>query len=149
MKRILILIIVLITANQLYARLGETEEQIEARYGKPFKVSKVSNDLTEKIFKSKGFWVMVSFTKGISHGEYYRKLDKTELAFNEIAIFLKANSNGQEWIVISETISQKEWSNKAKDTIATWGKFSNDLSIIDKTQLEAFDQAKKLELNNF
>jgi hypothetical protein len=75
-----------------FARIGETEAQIESRYGKSFATVRLS-----KIYFYGEFFVVVSFANGKSGREIYVKRDSTALNETEIRSLLNANSNGTKW----------------------------------------------------
>jgi hypothetical protein len=88
----------LLIATSAFARIGETEQQIEARYGKPIKlIGGVPPGLEGiKRYQSAGLDIYVNFISGLSEEEYYSKqYGKIERA--EVDAILQANSQGKEW----------------------------------------------------
>src|SRR5437667_9289666 len=90
MERFLIFIsTVILCATGAQARVGETEKQIEARYGKP--VGRWADFLGEKkLYHARDYEVMVSYWNGRSGREDFSKRDNSEISKNEIDVFLRA-----------------------------------------------------------
>jgi hypothetical protein len=80
------------------ARIGETEVQVENRYGKS--ISKLIDDgaLKSRGYSSGGFLIVVEFEKGVSQMEIFAKPDRSELSETEITILLEANKDGFNWL---------------------------------------------------
>jgi len=71
-----ILLCLLLLAVPAYARLGETSEQIEARYGKPIKATKPEGPATDaEVYEKNGFQITVGYHEGKSYYEEFRKPD--------------------------------------------------------------------------
>lgn len=83
----------------LQARLGETEQQTEQRYGAA--VEKLGEDSVRektRAYTTGGMSVIVSYLNGVSQSEMFIKEDrKSDLSDNEIQVLLKANSLGRVW----------------------------------------------------
>ena len=74
-----ILLYFLLLAIPAYARLGETSEQIEARYGKPIKATKPESPATDaEVYEKNGFQIMVGYYEGKSYYEQFRKPEAKE-----------------------------------------------------------------------
>jgi hypothetical protein len=102
MKRILILVAALVIAlsNQVFARLGNTEDQVSALFGKPVDPGKPdSNGVTTNMYKNPTgeYIAVVQFLKGRSVAEAYSRVDRRKLSEKELSIFLEGNSAGKEW----------------------------------------------------
>jgi hypothetical protein len=101
-KLLIVLIVVLLAfASQVEARLGETMEQCEKRYGKPTSSEEFGgiqglafkkNDFTIRVFIINGKCGMISYEK---EGELINK----PLSKEEIEKFLSSNSQDFEWEV--------------------------------------------------
>ena len=78
------------------ARLGETTEQVETRYGKPLKTFTVKEGMSS-IYETNGFKIVVQFRNKKSSAEKYSHKDR-KLYWNEIDAFLQAHSDGKKWI---------------------------------------------------
>lgn len=80
------------------ARIGETEVEVEARYGKPIFTlpSKVDASLT-KCYLSGGFSIAVTYVDGRSAREMLAKANKSAISDKEIQRLLEANAGGAYW----------------------------------------------------
>jgi hypothetical protein len=81
-----------------FARIGETEQQIEKRYGKSTLTVSTGNEPLQKVYQSSGLNITVTYLDGVSQREIFTKQDGSELSKNEIAILLEANTAGSKWI---------------------------------------------------
>ena len=71
-----ILLCFLLLAVPAYARLGETSEQIQARYGKPARAKKPESPATDaEVYEKNGFQITVGYYEGKSYYEEFRKFD--------------------------------------------------------------------------
>jgi hypothetical protein len=97
MKPALLLCLLLLTVPA-YARLGETTQQIEARYGKPIKATKPESPATDaEVYEKNGFEITVGYYEGKSYYEEFRKPETKEprhlqqITTTELNCLLKAN----------------------------------------------------------
>jgi len=93
--------IVLGLSGNLFARLGQTEEQVNALLGKPIDAGKPDKDgVTTNMYKNPSgeYNALVQFVKGHSIAEAYSRVDGGKLSEKEMSIFLQGNSGGKEWI---------------------------------------------------
>jgi hypothetical protein len=101
MKPILILAAVVIAlGGEAFARLGQTEDQVNALFGKPVDPGKPDRDgITTNMYKNPTgeYLAVVQFLKGRSAAEAYSRVDKRKLSEKELSIFLQGNSAGKEW----------------------------------------------------
>jgi hypothetical protein len=102
MKHVLILAAALVIAlsSQAFARLGQTEDQVNALFGKPVDPSKPDSDgITTNMYKNPTgeYLAVVQFLKGHSVAEAYSRVDRRKLSKRELSIFLEGNSAGKEW----------------------------------------------------
>jgi hypothetical protein len=102
MKHIVILAAALVIAlsDQAFARLGQTEDQVNALFGKPIDPGKPDSDgITTNMYKNPTgeYLAVVQFLKGRSVTEAYSRVDKHKLSEKELSIFLQGNSAGKEW----------------------------------------------------
>jgi hypothetical protein len=102
MKRSLILVAILAAglSHQAFARLGQTEDQVNALFGKPIDPGKPDSDgITTNMYKNPTgeYLAVVQFLKGHSIAESYARVDKRKLSEKELSIFLQGNSAGKEW----------------------------------------------------
>jgi hypothetical protein len=102
MKHVLILAaaIVIGLSGQAFARLGQTEDQVNALFGKPVDPGKPGSDgVTTNMYKNPtgDYLAVVQFLKGHSVAEAYSRVDRHKLSEKEVSIFLQGNSAGKEW----------------------------------------------------
>ena len=102
MKHIVILAAALVFAlsDQAFARLGQTEDQVNALFGKPVDPGKPDSDgITTNMYKNPTgeYLAVVQFLKGRSVTEAYSRADKHRLSEKELSIFLQGNSASKEW----------------------------------------------------
>jgi hypothetical protein len=101
MKPILILAAVVIAlGGEAFARLGQTEDQVNALFGKPVDPGKPDRDgITTNMYKNptSEYIAVVQFLNGHSVAEAYSRVDRHKLSEKELSIFLQGNSAGKEW----------------------------------------------------
>jgi hypothetical protein len=102
MKSILILAAatVIATGGPAFARIGQTEEQVSALFGKPIDAGTPDKEgVTTNMYKNPSgeYHALVQFLKGHSIAEAYSRVDGHELSEKEMEIFLQGNSGGKEW----------------------------------------------------
>src|SRR5947199_10179599 len=101
MKRILILAAALVIAlsYHAFARLGQTEDQVNALFGKPVDPGKPdSAGITTNMYKNPtGEYIpVVQFLIGHSITESYARVDPRNLSAKQVLLFRQANSAGDE-----------------------------------------------------
>src|SRR4051794_7851552 len=89
-------------AAPAFARLGETREQCDQRYGTPVGTQKNG----EVVYAKNVFLIQLTFTTDICTGIFYAKRDLVNLSAAELQELLAANSsNGRRvWQVFSEGV---------------------------------------------
>lgn len=98
MKTILSLLLILSVSSSAFARIGESEQQVEARYGKPIAPRVPGEDLGEtKAYVCAGFLIAVTFVDGVSQREMYAKNDKSAITGAEVEVLLEANRGNLQW----------------------------------------------------
>ena len=102
MKHVLILAAAIVVAlsGQAFARIGNTEGQVTALFGKPVDPGKPDSDgMTTNTYKNPTgeYLAVVQFLKGHSVAEAYSRVDRYKLSEKEVSIFLQGNSSGEEW----------------------------------------------------
>jgi hypothetical protein len=102
MKYVLILAaaITITLSRQAVARLGNTEDQVNAVLGKPTDPGKPDSDgITTNMYKNPTgeYIAVVQFLRGHSVAEAYSRTDRHELSEKELSIFLEGNSGGNKW----------------------------------------------------
>ena len=75
-----------------FGRIGETEAQIEKRYGKP-----TPSSSSTKAYFHRGLFIIVAFDNGVSGIETYEKRDGASMSAAEIRQLLDANGDGTKW----------------------------------------------------
>lgn len=102
MKQFLMLAatIVIGLSGQALARIGQTEEQVSALFGKPIDAGTPDKEgVTTNMYKNPNgeYHALVQFLKGHSVAEAYSRVDGGKLSEKEMSIFLQGNSDGKEW----------------------------------------------------
>lgn len=86
------------STQQASARLGETEAQITALYGKPLEDEKPDKDgVVNNLYHKGNHLILVQLRNGVSIAEAYARMDSSKLAEKEISNFLQASSAGKTW----------------------------------------------------
>jgi hypothetical protein len=86
----------------LHARIGETPDQLVARYGQPLKEEDQKPDgtkiaLAKVTFQKGGYQIEVTITGGASQQEVFKKLNGQPITVEETRVLLDANSQGLNW----------------------------------------------------
>ena len=116
-------------AATAFARIGETETQIEKRYGRPtYKPS------WTKTYSNKNFVVIVTFDNGVSGIETFQKRNDAAMARVEIEKLLEANSDGSKWEKSAR--NDFEISYRAKTRLAEYNAITNTLTIADDAAVQ-------------
>ena len=102
MKDVLVIAaaVMIALSSHAVARLGNTEEQVNAVLGKPTDPGKPDSDgITTNMYKNPTgeYIAMVQFLKGHSVAEAYSRVDRRALSEKELSIFLEGNSAGNKW----------------------------------------------------
>src|SRR5947209_2717013 len=100
MKRILIFVIAswLGVSGNLFAALGNTEDEIADLYGKPVDQGfPDKNGVTTNTYQKGDYLILVQFLRRYSLAESYTRVDKHDFSEKEISTFLEESSNGREW----------------------------------------------------
>ncbi|MEY2565165.1 MAG: hypothetical protein QOH88_3358 [Verrucomicrobiota bacterium] len=119
MKNIMIFAaaIVLGLSSEAFARLGQTEDQVSALFGKPIDAGKPDEDgVTTNMYKNPSgeYHALVQFLKGHSIAEAYSRVDRGKLSEKEMTIFLQGNSGGKEWIKDPHKLAWERSDHRAK-----------------------------------
>ncbi len=106
-------LIVSVTATAR-ARLGETADQLVARYGQPLKEDDQKGEngkipLANVVFQKGGFEINVTLVDGISVSESFKKLNGDPLNLGEIRTLLTASSQGYGWEAPRVIEGEKWW----------------------------------------
>ena len=90
--------IVILAACAAQARLGETEAEIEKRYGKPKnELPAIPPSTKLACYECGGLKILVSFINGKSECEHYWHAVAGTIFRDEMAALLAANSAGMKW----------------------------------------------------
>lgn len=99
MKGGLTLTVILIWANQVYAILGETEQQIEKRYGRAVQTELPDVDsLTAKKYSKNGLDIIVNYLHGNSCCELFFHSSLIQFSEQEIMTLLDISTFGSKWV---------------------------------------------------
>ena len=119
MRNILIIgaALVLALSGDAFARLGQTEEQVTALFGKPIDAGTPDKEgVTTNMYKNPSgeYHALVQFLKGHSIAEAYSRVDGGKLSEKEMSIFLQGNSGGKEWIKDPSKLAWERSDHRAK-----------------------------------
>jgi hypothetical protein len=119
MKLVLILAaaVVICMSGQVCARIGQTEEQVSALFGKPIDVGTPDKEgVTTNMYTNPSgeYHALVQFLKGHSIAEAYSRVDGGKLSEKEMAIFLQGNAAGKEWIKDPKKLAWERNDHQAK-----------------------------------
>jgi hypothetical protein len=119
MKNIMIIAaaIVLGLSGDAFARIGQTEEQVSALFGKPIDAGTPDKEgVTTNMYKNPNgeYHALVQFLKGHSIAEAYSRVDSGKLSEKEMSIFLQGNSGGKEWIKDPRKLAWERSDHRAK-----------------------------------
>jgi hypothetical protein len=92
MKITCCVIALLLFGPTAFARIGETEGQIEKRYGQP-----TSSFRSTKRYFYKDLFIIVTFDNGVSGIETYQKRNAAPMTAREIRRLLEVNGGGTKW----------------------------------------------------
>jgi hypothetical protein len=109
MRTLVALSAIALCTHNAPARLGESVEQIEQRYGKPIQEEETSSQISGRKYKALGFVIAVMFFNGKSEAESFTKPTGEGIVETEIEAILKANGSGGEWTRVDKIGSAKTW----------------------------------------
>lgn len=89
----------MLAISPTWARLGETAEECDARYGKPTTVEKESDGIPNRTYQYGDFLVKVAFIDGKSVCEEFKKTGKNLLTMEEAQRLLEVNKQGSDWVL--------------------------------------------------
>jgi hypothetical protein len=134
------LIVTLAFSASTFARIDETEAQIEARYGKPIHAVNDNDGVVKSLaYLSGGFAIVVKFEEGISRAEMFVKSDHSDFSETEISILLGANKDGFNWLGHPDNVEpdRQVWcSTDKRSRVAHYIKSSRQLFITSQQFLE-------------
>jgi hypothetical protein len=111
-KLTLVFLTAILTFTQAQARIGETEAQIEARYGKPAEISDKDKLFKTALYHFGGMevFVFISRSTGLSELEEFNKASGEKFSDNEIALIMQANAAGKTWKLVEDAdFTKKQW----------------------------------------
>jgi hypothetical protein len=107
---ILLLLFCFVLSITSVARIGETPEQLEKRYGAPSKMARDDRPgMTVGSYSHGGVSILVSFVNGISSAEYYRKENGGKFSDHEIEVILEANRQTSAWKQTQSEPGGRNW----------------------------------------
>jgi hypothetical protein len=139
------LVLLAITTAGAQARIGETPDQLVARYGQPLNEvdQKGEGDkipLARVSFQKGGFQIDVTITGGVSVQEIFKKLNGQPISVEEARILLTANAGGQNWSAPQKADGAVSW---IRDDNAVAQLASNGTMSIRSRELAAEEEAAK------
>lgn len=127
-----------------FARIGETPEQCENRYGKPLS----TNEGGGLFFRKGPLLFQVNFFEGKCDSIIFNKEEKnvlgkpTELSDSEIAIILKANGGDRKWNELPVSPTMRVWKTEDGAITAVYTFFENGLALITKDYVQRYTSAE-------
>ncbi len=113
------ILLILLSVAPIYARIGETEAQIQKRYGKCLKVIGDSSVQRAMIYTANGYLILVVYLDGTSESEVFRKENGAPFSSDEVRLLLQNNSGGKTWTDMTKkgvTDIQEWWRDDTKLT---------------------------------
>lgn len=154
---LLIFAIVGFSATQAWARIGETEAQIEARYGKPVETSddpanKDKESGSDKLYKTALYkfsgmeiFIFINRSTKLSELEAFNKISAEPFSENEIALIMQANAAGKTWKLVEDfDFSKKQWWLSDGTICATSNSIEKTVTLYSKA-MTAYLQKHKAE----
>ena len=130
------------------ARLGETPDQLVARYGQPLtevdqKAEGTKVALANVVFQKGGFEIDVSLSDGLSVQESFKKINGQPMTVAEVKTLLAANSQGYGWEAPDEKPQGRVW--KRDDGATATAASDGSLTIKTREIIVKETAAKKEE----
>jgi hypothetical protein len=135
--KLFLLILGLSVSASAFARIGETTEQVDKRYGAPL-LETTKNNGESRRYSFRGFTILVTFERGISQCEVYQKKDTSRMTEAEIKGLLGANAGGSPWRDDAEEGSDLYLyrSKDGRSRIAIYNLLGHDLMVTSKAFLD-------------
>ncbi len=99
---LLIAVLFSVACSTGQARLGETPQQIEARYGKPVKVCD-DKEMPWSEYEKNGFKIMALYLSGTCAHLEIKRANGAKLSEEEVQAALLANQAESQWVVDGES----------------------------------------------
>ena len=133
-----LLLIALIFSTSALARIGETTEEIDKRYGQPLETIRDKGESRRYSFR--GFNVLVGLDRGISQCEMYQKKDNSRMTEGEIRGLLQVNAGNSKWNDDPDENldSFVYWSRDRKTRVAIYTLATHALMVTSKAFLPRF-----------
>lgn len=116
-----------VLAGPSFARVGENEKEIEARYGKPGKDLGNHGNIHEVGYVANGFMILVDFVNGVSQREGFVNPDTSPLTQEAIDRILALSAiDGTKWQEATAQGGDRTWTrsdNKVTAVLPAQGKF--------------------------
>jgi len=126
--------------------LGETVDEIEARYGAAQETkTNAESDVTNNYYIHDGFGISVKFLDGKSQSESYLKAQKIEITDAEITALLKANAMGSDWLSVYKTSAAERWELKSRDATAVYSRDEHTLIISTKEFIHSGNKIRTVD----
>jgi hypothetical protein len=110
---LLSLLLALIFAIPVWARLGETEDQLVSRYGKETGMRSAGQapfTVTILLFQKSGFDIEVTLLNGVSVQEWIKKSSGDKITNDEAGTLLRINNQGHFWSPLPSSVQWEQWS---------------------------------------
>ncbi|RYD67686.1 MAG: hypothetical protein EOP83_02325 [Verrucomicrobiaceae bacterium] len=141
-----LLLLLLVSALPASARLGETRDECDKRYGIPVKTLEGGGI----VYAKAGLHIVATFWNSKVSHIMVCKVERDalntpkELSQNEIEILLKANDGGSEWKK-SEALAfmRSQWERADGKAVALYKQTDNYLTIIDTAYASHLDEEKE------
>ena len=106
-------------AGATFARVGENETEVEARYGKPGKDMGTQDNVHQVGYMAQGFMILVDFVNGVSQREGFANPDTSPLSNEAIEQILKLNTpEGEKWRQGQAPSGEKAWRRNDEKVVA-------------------------------
>jgi hypothetical protein len=135
---VLLLLSTFVLSTSAFARIGETTEQLNKRYGPPVQKSHDNGDVRRYSFR--GFTIIVGLNLGISQCEIYLKSDRSRMSESEIFGLLQANTGNSPWLDDPDEnmTNYVYWSRDEKSRVGIYNLAGHSLMVTSKPFLKQF-----------
>lgn len=119
------------------ADIGENEQQIEARYGKPAKIMSERGNFRVLGYLSGGFMILVDFVNGTSQREGFASPDTSALSKDDVDRILAMTApSGLKWEELPEKDGARYWNRSDWKAIATVSPDGRYFSVRDPNYVQ-------------
>src|SRR5437899_8353913 len=129
-----------------YARIGETEDAIAQRYGKPI-ILKDGYNARHKIgsYEFKNYAITVDFIDGRSAREYFKTKDRTPLSAEERQVILAANGDLNQWVLTAGNEVVNYWDYRLGGTLSAFFDDRRCSALLELAGTQAFLERAKAD----